>query len=85
MPMTDKIPPMPVLTGLGSALVLALTPAPALAYMGPGLGLGAIGSALGVVFALVLALASIAWYPVKRLIRRLRGGKPSKSAQSGKL
>ncbi len=42
------------------------------AYIGPGVGLGAIGVALGVVGSLLLGLFSILWYPVKRLIRRLR-------------
>jgi hypothetical protein len=53
-------------------LMLAMTPAPALAYMGPGLGLGAIGTALGLVGAVLLGLFSVLWYPCKRLVRRLR-------------
>lgn len=58
---------------LASALLLAVTPSPALAYMGPGLGLGAIGTALGLVGAVLLGLFSVLWYPCKRLVRRLRG------------
>jgi hypothetical protein len=60
--------------GLAAAVVLlAVQAAPALAYTGPGLGLGAIGSALGVLAALLLMLISIVWYPFKRLLRRMRG------------
>lgn len=65
-------PRLPLLCAVASALILALGPTPALAYMGPGLGLGAIGSVIGVVAALLLGLASIVWYPCKRLLRRMR-------------
>ncbi len=53
--------------------VLALTSAPAMAYTGPGLGLGAIGTALGIIAALLLMLISIVWYPFKRMLRKMRG------------
>lgn len=49
------------------------TPAAAEAYTGPGLGLGAVGVALGLIGSLLLGIASIVWYPVKRLVRRIRG------------
>ena len=62
-----------------AAVLLALTAAPALAYTGPGLGLGAIGSALGIFAALLLMLLSIVWYPMKRLLRRMRGEKAAPS------
>lgn len=56
-------------TGAGLALMAA---APAYAYLGPGVGLGAIGVALGVVGSIVLGIFSVLWYPFKRVIRRLR-------------
>jgi len=55
-----------------AATVLLLSPGIAAAYTGPGLGLGAIGVAFGLIGSLLLAVASIVWYPVKRLIRRIR-------------
>ncbi len=56
------------------ALALALTaPLAAQAYTGPGLGLGAIGVAFGLVGSVLLAIVSVVWYPVKRLVRRIRG------------
>ena len=64
----------PVPCALVGAVLLAVNAAPALAYTGPGLGLGAIGTALGVVAALLLMLVSIVWYPFKRMLRRMRGG-----------
>ncbi len=66
--------------GLLAVALLAFNAAPALAYMGPGLGLGAIGTALGVLAALLLALLSIVWYPMKRLLRRMREDKAAQPA-----
>ncbi|HMI19911.1 MAG TPA: hypothetical protein VK533_10230 [Sphingomonas sp.] len=48
-------------------------PAPAFAYMGPGIGLGAIGAAMGIIVSLLLVTISVIWYPLKRLFRRKRG------------
>jgi Na+/melibiose symporter-like transporter len=45
---------------------------PAAAYIGPGLGAGAIGVVLGVIGAIGLALFAIIYYPIKRMIRRKR-------------
>jgi hypothetical protein len=39
------------------------------AYTGPGLGLGIIGTVLGVVFSLLLAIIAIFWYPLKRALK----------------
>lgn len=41
---------------------------PAMAYVGPGLGLGAIGAILGVFLSVLLAAFAVVWYPVKRLL-----------------
>jgi len=71
---------LPTLCGLAAITMLALMAGPALAYTGPGLGLGAIGTALGVVLALVLMLISIVWYPFKRLLRRMRADKAAPPA-----
>jgi hypothetical protein len=50
-----------------SLILLFLIPTPpALAYVGPGLGLGTIGAILGVVLSAVLAIFAVVWYPIKR-------------------
>jgi len=54
-----------------TALLVLIIPAPAWAYMGPGLGMGAVMTSLGVIGAILLGLFSILWYPAKRLIRRM--------------
>lgn len=43
---------------------------PAMAYIGPGIGVGMIATVLGVLTAIVLAIFAVFWYPIKRLLRR---------------
>jgi uncharacterized membrane protein len=44
--------------------------APAYAYIGPGAGLGAIGTLIAFVGAVLFAIVGFVWYPIKRLLRR---------------
>ncbi len=53
-----------------AAFSLAILPSDALAYIGPGAGLAAIGSLVALVSALFLAIVGFIWYPVKHLLRR---------------
>ena len=62
----------PKLLRAAAAILALVGAAPAHAYMGPALGLGAIAASLGVIGTLILGFLSVLWYPVKRLIRRLR-------------
>lgn len=61
------------------ALAVALYPLAAMAYIGPGVGAGAIGAVLGVIGSIFLAIFAVVWYPIKRL---LKGRKKSASANS---
>jgi len=47
----------------------------AMAYVGPGAGLTLIGSLIGLVVAIVTALAIILFWPIRALIRKIRGKK----------
>ncbi len=47
----------------------------AYAYLGPGLGLGAIGAFIGMVVAVFLAIVGVIWYPLKRLLRKFKPAK----------
>ena len=62
-----------------SVPLLATLSAPAHAYVGPGAGLGVIGTLFGIVAALVLALFGLFWYPLKRAFgkRAAAGGAPA--------
>lgn len=42
----------------------------ALAYVGPGLGVGVIGAIVGVVLAVVMAIIGVFWYPLKRMFKK---------------
>ena len=57
-----------------TAAVLGLAPVPAMAYVGPGSGLSAVGAFLALLAGVVVALFGFVWYPVKRLLRKRRRG-----------
>ena len=59
------------------ALLVLAVPAPAWAYIGPGSGLSAIGAAFALVASVVVAMVGFVWYPLKRVWRRLTGGRRS--------
>ena len=70
----------PILAGL--VVVAVVTSQPAWAYVGPGAGLTAIGSALAVLAAIFLGLVGFVWYPVRRLLRKMKSSS-KKSPGSG--
>ena len=49
---------------------VCLIPSPAVAYLGPGGGLTAIGSLLALLAAVAFAICGFVWYPLKRLMRK---------------
>lgn len=51
---------------------LVLMPGLAHAYIGPGLGAGAIAAALGVVGSILLAVFAAVYYPIKRMRKKKR-------------
>jgi biopolymer transport protein ExbB/TolQ len=53
-----------------AASLLLLLAEPAMAYIGPGIGVGMIATVLGILTAIVLAIFAVFWYPIKRLLRR---------------
>ncbi|MDN3554788.1 hypothetical protein [Halomonas maura] len=48
---------------------------PALAYVGPGAGLTAIGTMVAVIAAILLAVVGFVWYPLKRVMRKKRAAR----------
>lgn len=72
-----------VAAGLG--VVLALWPAPALAYIGPGAGFAFAGSLLLMVAAIGLALLSILLWPITTLYKLIRVGNPFKHASAKRV
>ena len=50
---------------------------PSYAYIGPGAGAGTIAVVLGILGSIVMAFVAILWYPVKRLIRKIKAARNS--------
>ncbi|MBI3677587.1 MAG: hypothetical protein HY243_13325 [Proteobacteria bacterium] len=59
----------------------ALVPDSALAYVGPGAGLSALGTLAAFASALVLAVVGFVWYPLKRLLGLFRKRETSETAE----
>lgn len=64
------LPTKLTLTAAFALLILVGIPDTAQAYVGPGLGAGAIGAVLGVLGAVLLAIFSLIYYPLKRAMRK---------------
>ena len=54
--------------------VVIFSPLNVYAYLGPGLGLGIVGTVLGVLFSVILGLVGIFWYPLKRFLGKGQKG-----------
>ena len=54
---------------------------PAMAYVGPGTGIAALGALLAIIAGVIAAIFGFLWYPVKRLLRKR---KQSQSKQTQK-
>ncbi len=52
--------------------ILLLPATPALAYIGPGAGLGAIGAVVGLLGALLLAIGVVVIWPIRRMVRKAK-------------
>lgn len=50
-------------------VTLAALTVDAQAYIGPGLGAGAVGAILGLLASIFVAIFAIFWYPIKRLLK----------------
>lgn len=53
-----------------TALVLALEPLQAQAYIGPGMGLGMAATVLGLFVVFILLLVGLIWLPIRRFFRQ---------------
>lgn len=56
---------------------------PANAYVGPGLGLGALGVIAGLFLSLVLAFFAFVWMPIKRAFTRSKTSTDEAAADEG--
>ena len=52
---------------------------PAMAYIGPGIGIGMIATVLGILTAIALAIFAVFWYPLKRLYKKMSASQKTKA------
>ena len=51
-------------------LLVILVQQPAMAYVGPGTGIAALGALLAIIVGVIAALFGFLWYPLKRLLKK---------------
>jgi hypothetical protein len=67
---------------LSVLLAALLVPAAANAYIGPGVGAGAVAAVFGVLGSIFLAIVAIIYYPIKRMLKGKKSTtKPGKTAE----
>ncbi len=64
--MTDRIIPSTLIA------LLTLFSGDVMAYIGPGAGIPVLGSLLGILSAIILAIAAIVIWPVRRMLKKKR-------------
>lgn len=64
------------------SFLIATTSLPAQAYLGPGAGLGAFGTLLALLGAILLLIAGFLWYPIKRLLARRKASEKPEQLDS---
>lgn len=65
-----------------ATLLLTLTPIQTYAYIGPGMGLGAAATVLGLFVAFILLLVGLIWLPIRRMLRQRKQKQQSQSNPS---
>lgn len=61
----------PFICGL-LTIAMAVIATPALAYVDPGMSLGSVAVVLGGLVLVILVFIAILWYPLRRLLRKMR-------------
>lgn len=58
------------------AALLLLSSATAFAYVGPGAGISVLGSLLGILATIVLAIVAIVLWPIRKIMKRRKATTP---------
>jgi len=66
---------------LGIFLLLLIS-IPALAYIGPGAGISVLGSVLGILVTIIVAIGAILLWPIRRMMKRRKATAHSESEPS---
>ncbi|MEE4378250.1 MAG: hypothetical protein V2J55_12180 [Candidatus Competibacteraceae bacterium] len=60
-------------------LLLLIGIAPVQAYIGPGAGIPVLGSLLGLLATVVLAIAAILFWPIRKLLKRKKAARAAQT------
>lgn len=63
-------------------LLILLAPVSAFAYIGPGAGISVLGSLLGILGTIVVAIGAILFWPVRKLLKRRKAAAAAKAPES---
>ena len=55
---------------IGVLLLIIFVQQPAMAYVGPGTGIAALGALIAIVVGVIAALFGFLWFPIKRLMKK---------------
>ena len=66
---------------LGIFLILVASP-PALAYIGPGAGISVLGSLLGILGTIIVAIGAILFWPIRKMMKRRKATAAAESESS---
>jgi hypothetical protein len=67
---------------LAAMLAALILPTQASAYIGPGMGAGAIAVVLGVLGSIFMAVVAVVYYPIKRMLKTRRPKSGVEQAQN---
>ncbi len=62
-------------------ILIAVSPA-ALAYIGPGAGISVLGSLLGILGTIVVAIGAIIFWPVRKFLKRKKQARQATESES---
>lgn len=74
--MSKLIMPKTIVLVLLVCLLLAMT-SPAVAYIGPGAGISVLGSLLGILATMFVAIGAILFWPLRKLLKRRKSRRDS--------
>jgi len=62
--------------------LLLLLPVPVLAYIGPGAGISVLGSLLGILGTIVIAIGAILFWPIRKMMKRRKAAAAATEPES---
>jgi protein-S-isoprenylcysteine O-methyltransferase Ste14 len=61
---------------------LAFSAVPAMAYIGPGAGISVLGSLLGILGTIVVAIGAILFWPIRKMMKRRKAAAAAETKET---